>query len=146
MSQTNRISRKRKEKPTLPKIGKRKVKSEYEFTIYKELLNAVPRGATVEYETETLEYIETKDYRPDFIITKRDGSKIYVETKGFFPYPDRAKMVAVKTSHPTLDIRILFYRDNPSQLGRGSKSRPSDWALKNGFQFAIGEVPKDWFV
>jgi hypothetical protein len=54
-------------------------------------------------------------------------------------------MVAVKEQHPSLDIRFVFYRDNPSQLGRGSKSRPSDWALKNGFIFSIGEVPIDWF-
>lgn len=105
----------------------------------------LPRGATLEYESEVLSYIETKDYRPDFIITKKDGSKIYIESKGFFPYPDRAKMVAVKASHPDLDIRIVFYRDNPSQLGRGSKSRPSDWAIKNNFPFAIKEIPRDWF-
>lgn len=79
------------------------------------------------------------------MITHKDGSKTYIETKGFFPYQDRAKMLLVKEQHPTLDIRIVFYRDNPSQLGRGSKSRPSDWALKNGFVYAIGEVPKEWF-
>jgi hypothetical protein len=107
-------------------------------------LALLPRGATVEYETEKLTYIEEKQYTPDFIITKKDGSKIYVESKGFFPYPERAKMVAVKAGHPNLDIRIVFYRDNPSQLGRGSKSRPSDWALKNGFPFAIKEIPSDW--
>lgn len=54
-------------------------------------------------------------------------------------------MVAVKENHPTIDIRIVFYRDNPSQLGRGSKSRPSDWALKNGFPFAVGSIPREWF-
>lgn len=101
--------------------------------------------STVEYETEKLEYTETKNYIPDFIIEHKDGSKVYVETKGYFPYPDRAKMILIKSQHPELDIRILFYRDNPSQLGRGSKSRPSDWALKNGFPYAIGEVPSDWF-
>jgi hypothetical protein len=54
-------------------------------------------------------------------------------------------MLAVKESHPDIDIRIVFYRDNPSQLGRGSKTRPSDWALKNGFPFSIGSIGKDWF-
>ena len=113
---------------------------------YKELLNLTPRGSTVEYETEKLEYTEVKQYTPDFIITKRDGTKIYVESKGYFPYPERAKMLAVKEQHPDLDIRIVYYRDNPSQLGRGSKSRPSDWALKHGFQYAVGSIPKDWFI
>jgi hypothetical protein len=145
MSQSNRISRKKKEKPTLPKIGKRKVKSEYEFTIYKQALSFLPKGWAVEYETETIPYIEEKEYRPDFPVTKKDGTKFYIESKGFFPYPDRAKMVAVKAGNPNVDIRFVFYRDNPSQLGRGSKSRPSDWALKNGFKFAIGSVPEEWF-
>lgn len=104
----------------------------------------LPRGSTVEYETEKLTYIEEKQYTPDFIVTRKDGSKIYIESKGFFPYPERAKMVAVKAGHPDLDIRLVFYRDNPSQLGRGSKSRPSDWAVKNGFPFAIKEIPADW--
>lgn len=113
--------------------------------MYKELLGVVPRGATVEYELEKLEYTETKQYTPDFIITTRDGRKIYVESKGFFPYPDRAKMLAVKEQHPELDIRFVFYQDSASKLGRGSKTRPSDWANKYGFPFAIGSVPNDWF-
>jgi len=55
-------------------------------------------------------------------------------------------MVSIKEQNPDLDIRIVFYRDNPSQLGRGSKTRPSDWAIKYGFPFAVKEIPKEWFI
>lgn len=71
---------------------------------------------------------------------------IYVEAKGLgrsFDYDARTKMEAVKAQHPDLDIRIVFMRDGA--LRKGSKFRASDWAKKHNFQFAIGEIPKDWF-
>ena len=139
------IARNKKNKDPKPKIGKRVVKSDFEFKVYKNLLNITPRGSTIEYELEKLEYTETKQYTPDFIIHYMDGRKVYIESKGFFPYNERAKMIAVKAQHPDLDIRLVFYRDNPGQLGRGSKTKPSEWATKNGFPFAVGEVPKEWF-
>lgn len=103
-------------------------------------------GGTVEYEAEKLEYTETKQYIPDLIVTLRDGKKIYIEGKGFFPYADRAKMVAVKEQHPDLDIRIVFYRDTPSSLGKGNKTKPTEWATKYGFPSSVKEIPKEWFT
>lgn len=78
------------------------------------------------------------------MITRKDGSKIYVESKGYFPYPERAKMVAVKEQHPDLDIRFVFYADSPGKLGKGSKVKPSEWAVKYGFPFTIRDIPADW--
>lgn len=114
--------------------------------MYKLLKGSLPRGAELDYETERLTYTLTKDYLPDFVITKRDGSKVYVEAKGLgraFDYDAQSKMVAVRTQHPDLDIRIIFMADRP--IRKGGKLRASDWAVKYGFKFAINEVPKDWF-
>lgn len=60
---------------------------------------------------------------------------MYLETKGHFRPEAKRKMVAVKTAHPELDIRIIFY----------SASKPYvRWARKYGFPFAVGTVPEDW--
>jgi hypothetical protein len=143
---TDRRKHKKKDKPPKNKIGKRVVKSNFEWATYHSLKAHLPRGADVEYETEKLKYIIEKDYTPDFIITFRDDTKLYIETKGYFPYEDREKMVAVKKANPDLDIRVIFYSDSPSKLGRGTKMKPSEWAVKYGFPFAIGEIPKDWLL
>lgn len=131
---------------SLPKIGRRKVKSQFEFDLYKEL-TGITGGlrASVEYETEKLEYTETKQYIPDLIIRYHDRRVVYVEGKGYFPYSERAKMVAVKEQHPELDIRIVFYRDTPSSLGKGSKMKPTEWATKHGFPSAVKTIPTEWF-
>lgn len=142
---TGRKSRKAKGEG-LPKIGRRKVKSQFEFDLYKQLTGLTGNlRASVEYETDKLDYVEYKQYIPDLVIRLHDGSNIYIEGKGYFPYPERAKMIAVKEQHPELDIRIVFYRDTPSSLGKGSKMKPTEWATKYGFPSAVKEIPASWF-
>lgn len=105
-----------------------------------------PRSSVLEYEPEKLTYTLTKDYIPDFVITLKNGNKIYVEAKGLgraFDYDARSKMIAVKEQHPDLDIRIVFMADR--SISKGSKMRPSDWATKHGFKFAINDIPTQWF-
>lgn len=119
------------------------VKNQFEFDTYKGLVHELPEGATLEYETEKLVYTTTSTYLPDFVLTKKDGSKIYIEAKGFFDYDAQRKMVAVKTQHPELDIRMILYKDSP--LRKGSKLYYSGWCEKNGFPYAIREIPEEWF-
>lgn len=54
-------------------------------------------------------------------------------------------MLAVKETNPELDIRLVFMRNSPSCLGKGSKTRPSEWAEKYGFLYSVGEIPQEWF-
>lgn len=143
---SNRRKQKRKEKKPSLKIGKRVVKSDFEYNSYIAIKANLPKRAEIEYETEKLDYIITRQYIPDLIITFKDGRKIYIECKGYFPYSDREKMIAVKQTNPSLDIRLLFYGDSPSKLGKGSKTKPSEWAQKHGFLYAIGEIPADWLL
>ena len=132
------------------KIGKKVVKSDFEFQVYKALKNRLPRGATIEYETEKLKYVIEAEYTPDFVITFKDGTKLYVEAKGNgrqFDYSVQRKMRAVKDQHPDKDIRIVFYRDGKVGNKRkdGSFTKQSDWANKNGYKYSISEIPEDWF-
>lgn len=106
-------------------------------------------GIDFGYETEKLDYTVTGKYIPDFIIKTRSGNTIYVETKGngrSFDGPSRRKLIAVKDQHPGLDIRIVFYSDGKAGARRkdGTFLRQSDWAVKNGFKYAIKEIPEEW--
>jgi len=141
------LSRVRKRKP-LPKIGRKTCRSNFEFQTWKALTHQLPKGATLEYESEKLPYVIESTYTPDFIITKRDGTKIYIEAKGLgrmggFDDDARRKMSIIKETYPHLDIRIIFQKDGP--LRKGMKMRASDWAQKYNYQCAFAEVPKEWF-
>lgn len=138
------MSRKRKNK--LPKIGRKTVRSNFEYEVYKGIKNSIPKRTTVEYEVDSFRYTTTHDYIPDFSINLGGNKVIYIEAKGLgraFDYASRNKMIAVKEQHPEADIRIVFMSDRPFR--KGGKMRPSDWAKKYGFPFAIGEIPKEWF-
>lgn len=134
-----------KAKKVLPKIGRRRVRSQFEFDIYNEILNVLPKGSVVDYEQDQLEYTLVKNYIPDFTITKKDGSIIYVEAKGLgraFDYDARVKMETVKRQHLDKDIRIVFMSDRPFR--KGGKVRPSDWASKLGYKFSVAHIPEGW--
>jgi hypothetical protein len=101
---------------------------------------------TWSYESEKLKYTipeRVATYTPDFILIKKDGSKMYIETKGRFTAIDRKKHLLVKTSNPELDIRILFQTPN-NKITKNSKTTYADWADKNGYLWAAKEIPKEW--
>ena len=134
-------------KKQLPKIGRKTVRSQFEYDVFQDLKLSLPKGAEIEYETEALTYTLTKDYIPDFVITTKDGRVIYIEAKGLgraFDYDARVKMETVKKQHPEKDIRIVFMADRPFR--KGGKVRPSDWATKLGYPFSIKTIPEDWFI
>lgn len=109
------------------------------------------KNISFEYETEKLEYTVSAKYIPDFIITTKSGRKIYVETKGngrSFDGPSRRKLIAVKSQHPDKDIRIVFYSDGKIGPTRkdGTRLTQGAWATKNGFTYAIKEIPDEWLA
>ena len=94
------------------------------------------------YEAMVLEYLVPEKphvYTPDWLLP----NGVIVETKGRFTYYDREKMLQVKRNHPDADIRFVFQRDN--KMSRTSKQRYSDWCVKHGFQYAIGNIPESWY-
>ena len=143
MTDRRKLKKRVRKKTTLPKIGKKTVRSQYEYQLYKEIKNLLPRGAIVEFEPERIKYIVEKEYVPDFVVTFKDGTKMYIEAKGngrAFDHNVRQKMIAIKEQHPDKDVRIVFYRDG--KVGR--RMRQSDWAQRSGYDFAITNVPKEW--
>lgn len=128
----------------MKRINEKKLKGGLEREVLKGLKRFKnPCKIKIEYESEQLPYTLSFNYRPDFVVHKANGSKIYIEAKGYFRIQDQIKMRAVKRCHPTLDIRFIFQQNKP--IRKGSKMKYSDWAEKYGFPYAIGEVPKEWF-
>ena len=112
-----------------------KYRSKLEAKIAKRL----PKGTT--FESARLEYFVPRKYTPDFVIPKADGTKLYLEVKGYLRYEDQVKMRAVKQCNPGLDIRFFFPNDNKVAK---SKMRNSEWCQKYSFAYCIGSIPKDW--
>lgn len=108
------------------------MRNKFETKIYQQLKIS---GISFKYESEKLPYVLSKHYIPDFILTTPLG-KIYIECKGYLRPEHKAKMIAVKKQHPSKDIRILFYSNNKANI---------KWAQKNGFIYAIGTIPDEWF-
>lgn len=103
-------------------------------------------GKQWSYETEKLKYTVPErlaTYTPDFILTKSNGEKMYIETKGRFTTADRKKMKLVKEANPDLDIRLLFQTPN-NKITKASKTTYADWAEKHGYLWAAKEIPKEW--
>jgi len=92
-----------------------------------------------EYETERLPYTLNKHYTPDWPIRRPDGTTIYIESKGLFDGADRTKMLAVREQHPDKEFVFLFQRD--SYLNRSSRTKYSDWAKANNFDYAVACIP-----
>ena len=127
----------------MKRVRKPKVRGEPKNDFERNILNNCNFG-NVEYETEEIPYkvLEEHVYIPDFVVRTLDGSKIYVEAKGWLRPEHMKKMRAVKECNPELDIRFVFQRDNKVQGAR--KMKYSQWAEKYGFPWAIGLIPVEW--
>lgn len=109
----------------------KKTRNRFEARIERQLKRA---KCSFKYESEKIPYLLAGHYLPDFIIITPTG-KIYIETKGYFRPEAKRKLVAVKKLNPHLDIRILFYAANKKYIA---------WAIRNGFTYAVGKVPREW--
>lgn len=125
-----------------PFRGDVQLASDYEASVWDRLTHS---EASFSYETERIPYVLQKDYIPDFVIDRPDGSKFYVEVKGYFDLDARSKMLAVRKQHPLLDIGLLFMRDNFINPKK-PKLTYSQWADKNGFHWAVQCIPLWWIT
>jgi hypothetical protein len=102
-------------------------------------------GVVYEYETEHIKFTQperARYYVPDIILTTKNNQKIYVELKGKLDREAQHKMRWVKEQNPTLDIRIVFMRDN--KMTKSSKKTYTEWAQQHGFPWSVGSIPKEW--
>ena len=98
------------------------------------------------YETEKLSYIKpatNHTYTPDFVLPKKNGGKLYIETKGRWVKADREKMDFVFQQHPDIDIRFVFQNPN-AKLYKGSKTTYAQYCDKKGWVWSKKESPQQW--
>jgi hypothetical protein len=98
------------------------------------------------YETEKLSYIKpatNHTYTPDFVLPKKNGGKLYIETKGRWVKVDREKMDFVFKQNPDIDIRFVFQNPN-AKLYKGSKTTYAQYCDKKGWLWSKKEIPQQW--
>lgn len=98
------------------------------------------------YESEKISYIipeRAAKYTPDFVLIKKDGTKMYIESKGRLLPDDKKKMQLIKVQYPNLDIRILF-SSGKTKMSKKSKTTYAMWAEKLRFPWAEKIIPEAW--
>ena len=131
------------------KLTKRQVAEKYGFRSGFEMdvckvLEACPNY--VGYECEVLHYTQPekeRKYTPDFVLMKKDGTKMYIETKGRWSTEDRMKHLMLRDLD--LDIRLVFQNRN-AKIRKGSKTSYADYCVRYGLTFSPinKQVPKEW--
>lgn len=96
-----------------------------------------------EYESQKITYVVPRTYTPDFIFEKKDGTYMYVETKGVLDVRSRTTLLHAKKCNPELDIRIIFQRGS-NTISKISATTYLEWARKNGFPCAEKRMPSEW--
>jgi hypothetical protein len=98
------------------------------------------------YETQKLSYVVPQTnhtYTPDFILTKKSGDTLYLETKGRWVKTDRLKFDHIFEQYPTIDLRFIFSNPN-AKLYKGSKTTYAQYCDKRGWKWAAKTIPTEW--
>lgn len=98
------------------------------------------------YETEKISYIQPekiRTYTPDFILNKKNGEKMYIESKGRWVLDDRKKHELISKQYPKLDIRFIFSNPN-AKISKKSKTTYADICEKFGWKYAKRQIPIEW--
>jgi len=98
------------------------------------------------YETEKISYVQPATdhtYTPDFILQKKNGGTLYIETKGRWVKADRQKFDYIFDQHENIDIRFVFQNPN-AKLYKGSKTTYAQYCDKKRWLWSKKEIPQEW--
>lgn len=122
--------------------GHGKYRSKFEYEVATVLEEA---GVKFQYEPVQIPYRNnTGDhfYIPDFLVCLKDGTRVYLEVKGFMPLEAAHKMQAVKYQNAGLNIWCVF-QNGKTKVGR-RRSTNLAWAKRNGFPAVAKTIPSEW--
>lgn len=86
---------------------------------------------------------KNRKYTPDFVLTKKDGSVLVIETKGRLTLEDRNKHLYIKATYPDIDIRFVFSNIR-AKIYKGANTTHGQWATGLGYKCAHKTIPEDW--
>lgn len=120
----------------MPKKKSKRSKGKYRSVFERDVAEKLDKKKIKDlvYEPETLDYILLLKYTPDWRVTL-GGKKVYLEAKGKFNYIERRKALAVVSSNPGIDLRLIFMRNN--KISSKSGTRYTDWCAKHGIQCSV---------
>lgn len=112
------------------------MKNQFEKDTYQALAKEFGKN-NVLYEPLQFLYTTEHFYTPDFAVYEPGHSdpSFFVEAKGYLRPDHRRTLIAVKDQND-IDLRLLFQKNQ--KLSKQSKMRYSDWAEKQGFEYACG--------
>lgn len=88
-----------------------KSKCEANYARYLEFLKQQREIKGWEYEPETFWFLKiqrgVRSYKPDFRITRNDGSIYYVETKGYMDAQSKTKLKRMRIYHPAVELVLV---------------------------------------
>ena len=89
-------------------------------------------GKKWKYESEVVQYLQPRDYLPDFTFKEKD-TIVYVEVKGFFRAGDASKY---KSIHHTISEMgrtfVMLFANPDAPVRKGSQTSYRKWCKKNG--------------
>ena len=98
------------------------------------------------YESEKIPYIRPEKlhkYTPDFILHKKVGTAMYIESKGRFLTADKQKHILLRKQYPELDLRFVF-SNSKTRISKKSRTTYAMWCQKHGFKYADRFIPENW--
>ena len=111
------------------KIGDKKIffrsKWEANYALYLNLLKKNGNIKKWEYEADVFVFdaikFGTRSYKPDFKITKRDGSIYYDEVKGWMTPKSKTQLKRMAKYHPEITVNVIGrkeYTEIKNKLGK----------------------------
>ena len=93
----------------------RRKKGEFRSKLEGEISQALQQqGLDIDYEKDRFDFYLKRFYTPDFRV-KGKAFDFWIEVKGYWPSPERSKMLAVIQRHP----RFCLLYTSPSPRDRG---------------------------
>lgn len=106
------------------------------------------RGVPFEFEAHKLKFTQPekqRTYLPDFRIPHATipGKFLFIEGKGRWLTEDRQKHIAIRASHPEIDLRFVF-SNAQARLSKQSATTYAAYCERQGWLWANRDIPLSW--
>ena len=123
----------------------RRKKGEFRSKLEGEISQALQQqGLDIDYEKDRFDFYLKRFYTPDFRV-KGKAFDFWIEVKGYWPSPERSKMLAVIQRHPTLPIFIALQTPH-KRISKTSTTSYCMWCERYGIAWCPTPIPDDFLA